>query len=337
MTPGGLQEEVILWLQSQGEWLIQSMRVISWFGNGPVYVFAAALLYWCFDRRWGARLFLILILSAGLNSMLKSVFRAPRPYWVSENIRGFGSQQSFGMPSGHAQSAASVSGEVALTIRKRVVYLAVGVFVLLMGFSRIVLGVHSVGQVMIGVCLGFLVAWGVMRAEEPVLRWFEGCSVGVQVGAVVVFSLATIGVGVLVETWFSGFRFSSVWVENAPQTFAGVDRAVDPAAFDVLRGLVKAAGVFCGFVIGLIAVGRGQVGGVEGSWLKKFLRVMVGSIVLVFMWYVSESYQPDGRVLLNIYRFVGTALAGFWISGLAPRIFHRVGLSGTAVERMEST
>lgn len=336
MVSGGLQEEFVLWLQSQGEWLVRPMEVISGLGNGPLYIFSAAVLYWCFDRRCGARLFLILVLSAGVNAVLKPVIRAPRPYWLNGNIQGFEDQASFGMPSGHSQSAVSAAGAVAVSVRGKWVYIAGVVFALLMGFSRIVLGVHYIGQVLVGFCVGLLVVWGVVRSEEPVLKWLDNRSNRVRIGAVVVFSFLIVGAGMVSEVLFSDFRFSSVWMENAPHTFAAVEGRVGIAAFDSLRGVVKAGGALCGFGLGLIAAGAGQVGGVEGSWLQKFLRVLVGSVVLASMWYVSEIYRPEGGVFLNFYRFVGTALAGFWISGLAPLVFHRVGLSGTALERMES-
>ena len=80
-------------------------------------------LYWCIDARLGLRVGMILLLSNGLNAVLKLAFHTPRPYWVDARVTGFAAESSFGLPSGHAQSAASVWGLLASSFRKPAVTL----------------------------------------------------------------------------------------------------------------------------------------------------------------------------------------------------------------------
>jgi membrane-associated phospholipid phosphatase len=323
MLAVGFQDELILWLQDQGQWLIDTMKVVTDLGNGQVYVLVAAFLYWCVDRRLGARIFMVFMATAGVNALLKAAIHAPRPYWVNEEIVGANKHSSFGMPSGHSQSAASVLGMVAVSLHRRWVYVAAGVFVLVMGFTRVVLGVHYLSQVLVGFGVGLLVVWAFVRAEETIVAWMSRQSLKAQVAAALVPGAVMILLGVSLAFILSDFRFAASWVENAPGTFSARDLAIPIS----LRSVVNAAGAFTGFGLGLVMDSRtGSADVSAASWWIKGVRTVVGAAVLVGGWYVSTLYLPDGRIAVNLYRFVGTSFLGLWIAWLAPALFDLVGL-----------
>jgi len=93
-----------------------------------------------------------------LNGMLKYVFHRSRPAW-DDPILMIG---SFGFPSGHAMSATLLYGFLAaFGVRKvqawrwRVLaVLAAGLLVVLIGFSRLYLGVHYLSDVLAGMAAG---------------------------------------------------------------------------------------------------------------------------------------------------------------------------------------
>lgn len=317
MDVSGFQEEFIIRLQGGGQWLMGSMRFFSFLGDGPLYVLIAAFIYWCVDRRFGARVFLILIISSGVNSLLKGAIHAPRPYWVNEEITGVTKHASFGMPSGHSQSAAAIMSGIAATIQKRWVYLSAAIFVLIMGFSRIVLGVHYPTQVLMGFGVGILVTFSFLKAEERVIRLMDEAPMCIQIGAVLGLSALILGFGVLLFSSLSHFRLPCSWVENAPDSFSARDLATPIS----LTSVIRTVGVICGFGLGLVLekqIGRHST---EGSWRQKSIRMLVGSAVLFVLWKLPGLYYPEGHMAEHIYLFLGAALLGFWISGPAPLLF----------------
>lgn len=107
------------------------------------------------------------LLAAQTANLLKTVFERPRPF-TQELWSGLGSlPSSASMPSGHAAGAAA--GAVALGMlvpRARPAAYALAVLVCI---SRVYLGVHFAGDVVVGALLGALMAAGVVVAGRRLL------------------------------------------------------------------------------------------------------------------------------------------------------------------------
>ncbi|MFC6935333.1 phosphatase PAP2 family protein [Actinomadura yumaensis] len=86
------------------------MHALSFVGSAGFYLPLLVVVFWCVSPRAGARLGVVLVLGAALNTVLKLAFHAPRPYWTDPSVTGREPIESFGMPSGHAQNAAVVWG-----------------------------------------------------------------------------------------------------------------------------------------------------------------------------------------------------------------------------------
>ena len=97
-------------LQTGAPWLVVPMQFFSFLGQPEFYLLVIPILYWCWDPRLGLRLGLLMGISGGLNEALKVAFHLPRPYWVSPDVQALDSHPSFGMPSAHAQGAATLWG-----------------------------------------------------------------------------------------------------------------------------------------------------------------------------------------------------------------------------------
>lgn len=117
---------------------------------------------------------------------LKSVFALPRPVGAAtatppellppsfaELFRGVASSDGYGFPSGHATAAAAVYGGCAAFLdvgTRRDRWLVAGSVVTAVAASRVVLGLHSVGQVIAGVVCGATLLWFATRISRPGLR-----------------------------------------------------------------------------------------------------------------------------------------------------------------------
>jgi undecaprenyl-diphosphatase len=96
--------------------------------------------------------------------VLKPSFARPRPcYQLTDvNLMQPSCGSDFGMPSNHAANAMGAATVVALRVRRRWTF-ALFIAALFVGFSRIYLGAHFPGDVLVGFFVGTLVALGVYR------------------------------------------------------------------------------------------------------------------------------------------------------------------------------
>ncbi|MHB8869943.1 MAG: phosphatase PAP2 family protein [Thermoleophilia bacterium] len=156
-------------------WLTQTMIVVTSFGGGWVLVLAAvvvtAALVW--RRRWGEGLVLLTATSgaAFLNAMLKLLIQRPRPEFLEPLITVGG----YSFPSGHASASAAFFMTLGLLAAGWVrrwetrVYVLLGAIgaILLIGFSRLYLGVHYLSDVLAGYALGAF--WAVVAITAAMI------------------------------------------------------------------------------------------------------------------------------------------------------------------------
>jgi len=138
---------------------VLAMRTVSTLGTSGVYVVVGAVLVWHLLRvGLPRRAVFVAVTGVGgslLNTSVKALVDRARP--VLDDPVAHAAYSSF--PSGHAQGVVVAAGVLLVVLpalRRRVALPAV-VWVLLMGFSRVALGVHYVSDVLAGYLLA--VAW----------------------------------------------------------------------------------------------------------------------------------------------------------------------------------
>ena len=135
-----------------------AMRGISFLGS-TLFLFPAtvAIVIWFALRKWGreAKLFAVTMAGASLlNVSLKLTFKRPRPVPFFDLFP----PESYSFPSGHALTSACFFGALAAILTARitsrrnriVVWIVATLMFLLIGFSRIYLGVHHTTDVIAG-------------------------------------------------------------------------------------------------------------------------------------------------------------------------------------------
>jgi len=134
-------------------------ELITMFGEQIVLILLFCAVYWIFDKELGHTMGLTIITSLLVNNSLKELFDLPRPIG-EEGIRSLRTETATGksFPSGHTQGAAAAYGSFALGIRKRWLYWVVSALLVLIGFSRLYLGVHYPKDVAAGLVFGILCA-----------------------------------------------------------------------------------------------------------------------------------------------------------------------------------
>ncbi|MDR2095627.1 MAG: phosphatase PAP2 family protein [Treponema sp.] len=179
--------ELIVYIQQiEKPLLTEIIKIITSLGTELFYIPAILLIYWCINEKKGFRLGVMLLISIWINMICKGFLKMPRPYEFDRSI-GLAFEPSYGMPSGHAQitacfwipladwlstfrntSAVKPAGKPQL--ERAFFYTAAGFIILLIGFTRLYLGVHFPtdllgGWVLAGIILAVYFIYGKRLAE----------------------------------------------------------------------------------------------------------------------------------------------------------------------------
>lgn len=137
------------------------MQGLTFLGEETVFIVVGMLLVWCLDKKWGYRFLSMFMVGNLFNQVFKALFLIPRPWIIDPDFEIVESAREaasgFSFPSGHTQSAVLTIGGLSLWIKKRWAYIAAVVLSLLVGFSRMYLGVHTLFDVGVSWITGLLI------------------------------------------------------------------------------------------------------------------------------------------------------------------------------------
>ncbi|MBO6087253.1 phosphatase PAP2 family protein [bacterium] len=147
---------------------------ITIFGEFWLPTLICAIIYWCIDFRAGIYLFTL----AGFNTIFTHFFKmiacVYRPWILDSRIQpsalAVPFAKGYSFPSGHSAMSSSVVGGVAYLLRKNKLLCTLLIFlILLIGFSRLWLGVHTPQDVICGLLTGFVLIFAV----NLIINWAE--------------------------------------------------------------------------------------------------------------------------------------------------------------------
>lgn len=153
-----MELEMIKWIQSfQSDWLDQFFIAVTMLGEEFFIIGILSFTYWCVDKHTSRYLVLILGLSVVLNGALKEIFNQSRPIG-EEGIRSIYTDTAAGhsFPSGHTQTATAFFIGASTVLKNKFIQVFAGVLVILVGISRIYLGVHWPSDIAGGIIFGVL-------------------------------------------------------------------------------------------------------------------------------------------------------------------------------------
>jgi membrane-associated phospholipid phosphatase len=316
--------DFILFLQGLGDWIFPPMQFFTFLGDEEFFLLVTPILYWCFDTRIGIRTAIMLMLSSGVYNLGKWLFHTPRPYWISNQVRIFRAESSFGMPSGHATSAVSVWGYLAASFRKTWFWAVAISVMILIGLSRLVLSVHFPHDVLLGWVLGSFILIIYLRLEDRFGNWMQNRSTSQKVAYAFLASLGLVLLALLVVIPLSNDPLPSIWLENAALAFPQ-EPPLNPYA---LSSQITVAGTLFGLATGHILLFAGSGYNTTGKWWQHLLRYFLGIAGVVIIWAGLDQIFPEGATLLPyIFRYIRYGLVGFWVTFLAPKIFIKVNIA----------
>jgi membrane-associated phospholipid phosphatase len=280
------------------------MKVFTNLGSSVAYIVILPLIYWCVDEKKGLRLGIVVLVSAWLNLSLKFLLDQPRPFFMNyDPSLGMISETMGGLPSGHAQNSLVLWAIIASWVNKKWFYGIAALFCLLVGLSRIYLGVHFPTDVIGG--------------------WIIG---GVLLGIY----------------FFAGKQIETLLASHSPRAgliacaaLAVIMILYRPSAALIMPGaMILGFGTgyyLCRYKIGFSASalsGRGR----REKYLFLLLRPMLGIFVVALLYAISErimvNFEDSGNH--DLFVFLRFGIIALWIAAGAPWVFRAIGLAGGA-------
>lgn len=121
---------------------------------------AFPLIYWCINKKQAFRFTLFFLISTYINTVTKGLTDFARP--SGDEVRILYGESTFGsssFPSGHTQGAASFWGYLAHQIKNKYFTIFAIILILLVGLSRIYLGVHFPIDIVAGLIFAGVILW----------------------------------------------------------------------------------------------------------------------------------------------------------------------------------
>ena len=268
-------------------------RCITLLGDELFFLLLLPFFLWCVDFAMGIRLGCYVLLSQYVNIVAKDLFRLPRPAYYRPELARV-EQGGYGLPSGHSQTTMTFWGAVAVWAGKTWVRVAAAVLILMVGFSRIYLGVHFPTDVLAG--------WGI--------------------GAVLLALFFAVTPAVEKRLARMGLIPRIVLALALPILLA----LIHPAK-DVVGGLAAMASLCLGAA--LFTHRRSFCA--KGPWSQRIVRYLAGISVLAGLYFgLSAVFPRAGSALYLPFRFLRYGLLGLWAGLGAPWVFLKLRLAGKA-------
>ncbi|HAX72644.1 MAG TPA: phosphatidic acid phosphatase [Firmicutes bacterium] len=276
-----MEVEIIKWIQSFHSPVMDAMfEGITMLGESMILLSILSTIYWAVHKKLGESIAFTYLSSALVNNTIKNLVKAPRPIGV-EGIRVLRESTATGysFPSGHTQGATSFYGAIAIRCHAPILKWLLGILVLLVGLSRLYLGVHYPKDVLGGLIVGF------------------ACVLSCQV--------------LLNKVKNHQLLYLLTFLVFLPMLFIG------PSS-----DFIKSLGSFLGFVIGIWFENRYVNFNVQGTTIKKIIRVVVGVLILIVLKSSLKDVFPN-TLLFDFIRYGFVTFVGI---GLYPYVFKQLNL-----------
>lgn len=246
---------------------------ITKLGEETFLILIALFLIWCVNKKHGYYLFTVGFVGLTINQFLKITLREPRP-WVKdpqftivESARA--KATGFSFPSGHTQISVGLYGSIARFCKNRLVRTLCLVLAVLIPFSRLYLGVHTLADVLFSV----LIACILIFAIQPLIyNHFEQS----RVMNLLFFGMAVLGV--LYVLYISLFPFP-----------ADVDSInLQDAVENGYKMLGATLGLWLSYGIDMRYI-RFET---KAVWWAQLLKFLLGSVLFLALRFVLKAALP---------------------------------------------
>jgi len=141
--------------------------LITRLGEETIGVVIICVLFWCISKRMAYVIGIAFFLSGITVQGMKICFRIDRPWIIDPTLNptpgALDYATGYSFPSGHTQSAASLYGALGAQLKQKTVMTVLFIIPVLVAFSRIYLGVHTLLDVVTSLVISAIFIWLTLR------------------------------------------------------------------------------------------------------------------------------------------------------------------------------
>jgi len=267
---------------------------ISFLGEEYIYILILAIIYYAYNKKLGEFLAFALFTTAGINTIIKGLFSAQRPFEKYpdrvDNLRP-DTATGHSFPSGHVQNFTTFLFAESFYTGKQRMFIVSGILAVLMMISRMYLGVHFLEDVTVSILLGILVAYVLHKV-------------------------------------YTKYQDNHVILHKI---YIGIAVAMFPFLF-LLDGedFFKSYGLLVGFILAMI-IEKKYINFSDDTTIKqKLIRVALGLVIMLVLQTglkpVFGLFTDEGTTLFNIFNLVRYLLISFIGLGIYPFAFKKLKL-----------
>lgn len=151
--------EILRFIQSFSNTYLSYFAILcTMMGEEYFYTIILTYIFWCKNKEIGYKLGFSFLSSGIINNAIKDSFKVKRPI----GTKGIFSMRTetatgYSFPSGHTEGAASFWSSLMVILKRKSVYAIGSIVIILVGLSRLYLGVHWPTDVIFGIIFG--VSW----------------------------------------------------------------------------------------------------------------------------------------------------------------------------------
>ncbi len=302
----------LLWLQQLREALgpvfEQIMVIISAVAANAGAVAIPLWIYWCRNRKVGIEIIFIYVSGQLMNQLLKNIFCVYRPWIRDSRIHpteaALPGATGYSFPSGHTVSAGTLAGSIGYTYGDRFKGLRFLCYfwVILVAFSRNVLGCHTPQDVIVAIIEAVFVIW----LGTKLLSVSENYPARRRHFVIAGFILTAV-------------YLAFITLKPYPMDYIGGELIVDPK--EMMIDCWKAAGAFCSFLLSVYLERKYVRFETEGlTERQRIIRLLAGIVI------AGIGYVGLGRIIRMFLdplwaAFLRMFVLLFFTIFLAPAVF----------------
>lgn len=270
-----------------------------------------ALVYWCVDFKSGIYLFSLSAYNVFFAQLFKMIACVYRPWVLSDKIqpvkKALALAIGYSFPSGHSAQASALLGGIALLVRKKIfISILLVILVLIVGFSRLWLGVHTPQDVVIGLLIGFSLVF----ILNSMINWAEKNTNRY----LYIFGVTNILIliALIYICYFNSY----------PIDYVNGKLLVNP--YGSIHTTVWCYGYIAGILDGIFICRRFfPFNPHEYSLKTKITKAIIGSIVAFTLVKFASQFLTSGDYNFKI-TFMVPFICGIFITAVFPYIFYRI-------------
>ena len=230
------------------------------------------------------------------------------------------------MPSAAAQISLTFLGYIYTWFKKRSVWLVSIFLVVLIGISRMYLGVHFLTDVPTGWIFALIILLVFLRYEKSAAFWLSQKPARTRILLALLASCMFIVLAQVVIYCLGTWQVPAGWSALA---FEQTNAPIDPIS---MRDVLMAAGLLFGAATGAVISAVYFPYVVDGSRSRKAIRYFSGIIILAFVRVALSAPTKSPDLAGYGMTYFRAALVGVWITAGAPFLFRKTGLADKGPE-----